>query len=146
MNAKEYLSQLILADRRLKNRIRQLDELKARALSLGGFDFSEDRIMTSSAGDTVAERVTRYVMLEKEINDEWDGYIDLKDKIIREINELDNPNHIMLLGLRYAEAKNLKDIAKEMGYHYDTIKHMHGIALQAFARKHQLSTQKHLEG
>ena len=66
-----------------------------------------------------------------------DRFVDLKNKIISEIQGLSNPVYIQILYKKYVEAKRLEVIAVEMSYSYDHIKHAHGRALQEFGRKYQ---------
>lgn len=64
-----------------------------------------------------------------------DNYVDKKNKIIGEIQTLENENYMNLLYKRYVEGKRLEVIAVEMNYNYGHTKKMHGWALLEFGEK-----------
>lgn len=65
----------------------------------------------------------------------------IKDKITGEIHNVNNADFIKLLYKKYVECENLWSIAKNMGYSYDRIRHMHGEALKEFDKKNEVSTK-----
>lgn len=135
MRAKEYLQQLRRLDTVIDQKIKELDDLKVKSTCIGGFDYSKERVQTSPSGDAPYVRtVSRIVDLNEEINREIDDFVDLKHKIINQIQGLANTNHIKLLFKRYIEYKRLEVISVEMNYTYQYTKELHGHALQEFER------------
>ena len=107
MRAKEYLSQLKGINHQIKHRIELISET----------DDSE---------------VREKLIAEKE------ELILKKDKIIREIESISEVSlkydYSELLYKIYVEEKRKHEIAKELCYSYDWIRHMHRIALDLFEK------------
>ena len=135
MKAKEYLQQLQRLDTVIDQKLKELDDLKAMSTSIGSFDYSKDRVQTSPSSDApYVKTVSRMIDLNEEINREIDVFVDLKHKIINQIQGLANTNYINLLFKRYVEYKRLEVISVEMNYTYQYTKEIHGYALQEFER------------
>ena len=134
MTPKEYLMQIQKLNVLIDQRIAELDELR-HFDGVSGIDYSKDRVQTSPQGEAPFVKVIEKIMiLEEQINGNIDKFVDLKNKVIGEIQGLSNPVHIQILYKKYVEFKRLEVIAVEMNYSYDYIKHQHGYALQAFGR------------
>ncbi len=139
MTAKEYLNQIRALKHKIDHRQEQIDELRASVAYPGAIDYAKDKIQSSNKrnmDDIVACYLDKYDLLEKDMS----TYIMLKDKIIREVENLDNISFSNLLYKRYIEFKSLEQIAVEMCYSYDRTRHMHGYALQEFGRKYLTAT------
>ena len=133
MTAKEYLQQLERLNTVINQKMKEQHELRAMSKSIGGLDYSKDRVSSSGAGDApFVKPVLRIVELEQEINAEIDKYADEKHKIINQIQDLPNKTHIELLFKRYVEFKNFKTISSEMHITYQYSIEVHGEALRAF--------------
>lgn len=135
MKAKEYLKQIEKLDKCIDQKQIECDSLRLLAESNGSIQYGE-RVQTSPQGDTLEKKVVKYVQMEQEINDMIDRFVDLKHKIIDEIQGLSEVKHIDVLFKKYVQYKSLEQIAVEMNYSYDRIKHIHGYALQEFDKKY----------
>lgn len=140
MKAKEYLMQIEILSVKIEQKKQRAKEYRDLALCSGGFDYSKERVQTSNLGGQIEDRIIRYVSLESEITENIFMLQQMKDKITGEIHNLNNSDYIILLYKRYVECKTLGQIAKDMHYSYDRIKHMHGNALMDF-EKINLSTK-----
>ncbi len=140
MKAKEYLMQIEILSVKIEQKKQRAKEYRDLALCSGGFDYSKERVQTSNLGGQIEDRIIRYVSLESEITENIFMLQQIKDKITGEIHNLNNSDYIILLYKRYVECKTLGQIAKDMHYSYDRIKHMHGNALMDF-EKINLSTK-----
>jgi hypothetical protein len=139
MTAKEYLSRLHLIDVCINQKIRELDDLRASTLRVGGVDYSGFKVVTSPKSEAAfARNVERAVLLDEEINREIDEFAEEKHRIINEIHQLSNPLYVELLYKRYVEFKRLEVIAVDMNYTYEYVRKMHGRALQSFERCHTM--------
>lgn len=138
--AKEYLMQIEILSVKIEQKKQRAKEYRDLALCSGGFDYSKERVQTSNLGGQIEDRIIRYVSLESEITENIFMLQQMKDKITGEIHNLNNSDYIILLYKRYVECKTLGQIAKDMHYSYDRIKHMHGNALMDF-EKINLSTK-----
>lgn len=129
---KEYLRQLRTAEIKIEQKEEELERLKSSLESIStGTD--GERVQTTPR-DRLSEEITRIVDLEKEINSDLGAMLMLRNKIINEIQSMDNPVYINILYKRYVEYKSLEEIAVEMNYSYRQIKRLHGISLQGFRK------------
>ena len=131
MTAKEYLNQVRAFDEYIKQEKYQLEDLKNRTEGISAVELKE-RVQTSTQGDTLCKNVVRCIELETKINDDIVSYMEQRNDIIKQIQSLDNVKYSELLYKRYVKYERLEQIACEMHYTYDWIKHVHGIALQKF--------------
>lgn len=136
MRAKEYLRQIRIADKKINNLIHEVDMLRDSISHPKPINYDKDPVQGGSRNDSMAASIAKYVDMEQEINRQTDGLIDLRHKIIGEINQLNNPAHIELLFKRYVEYKTWEQIAVEMDYTIRWIYSLHGSALQEFEAKH----------
>ena len=135
MTAKQYLSRVRILDIKINNKISELSMLKSKSTSLQAVVINDDKVQTSPALDRLGNDVTDILTLEEEIHKEIKVYNELKHKIINEIHSLNNRLYIEILYKRYVEFKSLEEIAVEMNYSYEWIKHNHGYALLNFNKK-----------
>ena len=143
--AKLYLQQIrkmdIIIDQRLKERdeLRDFDGVTAIA-------YDKDPVQTSPNGSAPFEHtIEKLIELDAKIDALIDEYVTTKNRIIGEIQSLDNANHIDLLYKRYVEYKSFGEIAKEMNYEYYWVCRMHGYALQEFEQKYKQHKQTQID-
>ena len=144
MTAKEYLNQYRLALIKIEHRKKQLAEFKS-TLGYSGINLS-DKVQTSPK-DSLSEGVAKAVDIERSIREDVLKLEELKDRIISEIHQLDNPMYIKILYKRYIEGKKLWEISEESDtkHDYAHLGHLHGYALLAFTAKVlNLRTQTHI--
>ena len=134
---KEYLRQLRTAEIKIEQKEEELERLKSSLESISTGTDSE-RVQTTPR-DRLSEEITRIVDLEKEINSDLGALLMLRNKIINEIQSMDNSVYINILYKRYVQYKSLEEIAVEMSYSYRQILRLHGLALQEFKRWHTMS-------
>lgn len=133
--AKKYLLQVQVADTAINQRVKELEDLKRSMYSVGAIGYEADKVQTSGNNDPY-RIVDKYIDTEKRINECIDEFVTLKNKIISEIQGMNNKLYMELLYKRYIEYKSLWDIAKDMHYDYGYIRKCHGWALLAFERKY----------
>lgn len=132
LTARQYLEQLETIDTKINQHLERLAEMKADATSTGGFDYSRERVQTSTSGDKLCKDVARYVDFNAQINAEIDQFVDAKNQIISEIQGLNVNNYIQVLFKRYVQFKNLKVTASEMKMSYQYVRDLHKKALEMF--------------
>lgn len=133
MKAKEYLQQLKRLDELINQKIKEVTELRERATSVSGIDYSKDKVQTSPSGDApFVKLIGKIADLEAEINAEIDSFVNEKHKIINQIQSLKNADYISLLFKRYVEFKKFEIIAIEMNFTYQYVLELHGCALREF--------------
>ena len=152
MNAKEYLDQVRLLNKRIDRKIEEKEVLKSIATSTGSQAMNPDKVQSSINLHKTEDAITRYVDMEAEIDRMIDDFVNLRDKIINEIHQLNDVRYEELLYLKYVGKLDentdrihylrLEEIAcvmvKSNGDHYsfDHIAHLHGEALQKFWESH----------
>ena len=137
MKAKEYLQQLQRLNTMINQKIKELGDLRLMLQSVGGIDYSKERVQSSPSGDApFVKPVLRMIELEQEINAEIDRFVDEKHEIINQIQALQNPKHIDILYKHYVEFKRLEIVAVEMNFTYQYIVELHGTALKEFQLTH----------
>lgn len=125
------------AEIKIEQKEEELERLKSSLESISAGTDSE-RVQTTPR-DRLSEEITRIVDLEEEINSDLGALLMFRNKIINEIQSMDNPIYINILYKRYVQYKSLEEIAVEMNYSYRQILRLHGLALQEFERWHTMS-------
>lgn len=139
MKAKEYLQQLKRLDELINQKNKEIDDLRHRATSVSGIDYSKERVQSSPSGDApFVKPICRIIDLEAEINAEIDRFVNEKHKIINQIQGLKNSDYISLLFKRYVEFKKFETIAVEMNFTYQYVLNMHGYALKEFESAYEM--------
>ena len=130
MDARKYLGQLRILECEIELLDERYKEAKAAAEEHGtGYG---ERVQTSPVGDISANRIVKYVDIERK-----KAVLEKRrSKIIRQIRMLGKANYAELLYLRYSEGMGLRHIASLKKYSYDRIRHMHAEALNEFQRKY----------
>lgn len=122
------------AEIKIEQKEEELERLKSSLESISTGTDSE-RVQTTPR-DKVSEDVPQMVDLKREIESDIKELLILKNKIINEIQSMDNPVYINILYKRYVQYKSLEEIAVEMSYVYVHTRRLHGLALQAFRARY----------
>lgn len=133
MTTKEYLLQVTLLDKKIDANLEMLAIEKSKLTRVTS-KLDENKVQ-SSGGVNFDETLASVIDLETKITKEIGAYIDLKAKISSEINAMSDNTLSLILFKRYVLNKTLAEIAKELNYSYDHVRHLHGQALMEF-RKH----------
>ena len=134
---KEYLRQIRLFDICIRQKEAELAAMRSELENMSAAVTGE-RVQTS-AKDKMSEKVSHIVDLERQIIQDKESFLRMKDRIINEIQGLDNSVYVDILYKRYVEYKQLEEIAVEMNYSYRQVLRLHGFALQEFKRWHTMS-------
>lgn len=133
MKAKDYLMKIQTLDAIINQKLAEKAQLEEALISISSINFSKERVQASSKHDApYIKTVNRLMDLEEEIEQRINHFFNQKHKIINEIQSLDDVRYIQILFKKYVEYKSLEEIAAEMEYSYDRIKHIHCHALKAF--------------
>lgn len=132
-NPKKYLRQLHRLELCIEQRQEELNRLR-ELIGCNAIDYGE-RVQTSPSADSIPNEVIRRVELEADISRKIERFLQLRHKIINEIQSLDNAVYVNILYKRYVEYKSLEEIAVEMNYSYIHIKRLHGYALLEFKKR-----------
>lgn len=135
MTAKEYLRTLRWTELSIETRKDELRRLDAEYTYLSGISYDRDRVQTSPSGDAFPQS-DRRIDLAIKIREDILAMQRLRTDIIGKITGLDNPLYSQVLLERYVNYLSFDDIADKMHYSYVYITHIHGEALQEFARRY----------
>lgn len=133
MTAKQYLQQL----RRIAQNIDVLNEeiVRLRARIESTTIQITERVQNSGAGDALADQIASLVDKEQNYMSLLDIYEDLRQKIVTKVLAMEMP-YSRILYARYVQGRGLQEIAKELCYSYEWMRHLHGVALKEFAKKY----------
>ena len=134
MTVKQYLGQIQRLDMIINHRIEQAEDLKRKAFALRSPELKSDKVLTSPAGDQIADAVGKYVDMQRKIDAMIDHYVELKDKIIGQIEAMEDKRYSQILYLRYVKYYSLSAVAEEIHYGYEYTCRLHGRALQTFGK------------
>lgn len=138
MTAKEYLRQIGVLDAKISRRMKQIEELKLLATGTRSVLVSE-RVQSSPSGDKMSDAVAKWIDLEKEVTVMIDQLVDMKNRIIGEIHQLDDERYIRILEMRYIDQELWEQIALSMHMDVRHIYRLHGYALQEFTQKNMIA-------
>ena len=131
MTAKEYLDQLHLLDVKINQDLERLEEMKHGALGIRAMQYDTDKVQVSPA-DRLCADVARYTDFSEKINKEINRFIEAKNRVIEQIQGLQNPVYVQVLFKVYVQYKTLKEATPEIGLSYSTVLIKHAEALNAF--------------
>ena len=132
MNAKNYLQQVKMLEDHMVRLNNEYFKMRDIEMNPGGVDYSKERVRSSGKSDTVSSVASKFVDLEAEINKCRRTFEDFRNKVVHQMCCLFNTKYTEILYQKYINYKSLKDIADEMEYSYDWVRHAHGWALQEF--------------
>ena len=120
MWAKKYLQEIQRVEELLNQRLEELASLKAMH-GLRGCNLSE-KVQTSTKGDTLENAVIKCVELQDKVNAMIDEFVDKKNKIIAEIQSLDDKSYSDILYKRYIRYFSVKQIANDLRISENAVK------------------------
>lgn len=135
MQTKEYLQQISKLNKMINNKLIELAQMKEMAYSIKGI-VRDANVMSFSDPDKTGCAYTKIEEMEQEINSMIDNYIDIKEKIIKQIDSIEEENLYNILFLRYIEKKRFEDIAVEIDKSWRQTIRLHGTALKKFEEKY----------
>jgi hypothetical protein len=135
MTAKRYLQQAKRLNARIDANLLEVERLRALATSISSVDLSREGVRTSGTPDRTGNVVAKIVDLEKEINAEIDGFVDLMREIRERIDAMDDDDLRLILKKRYLNFQKWERIAIDMDLTYQWVHRLHKRALADFEKK-----------
>ena len=135
METKEYLNQIERLDRMIQNKLSEIYQLKTMACSVTVSN-ETDRVQTSSDKDRLGSTIAKIVDLEKETDKLVDEFVDKRNHIIGQIDNMENVDYYHILSLRYVSRDTFENIADKTGWSKRHVLRMHGQAILAFEKKY----------
>lgn len=134
MTTKEYLNQIIRLNRMINNKLVEIQQLRDLALGISSISTGE-RVQSTPDFDKIGSKMAKIDELEKNLDETIDKYVDLKNRIIGQIESMEDEITYNILFSRYIEKKQFELIAIEMEYSWRQIIRLHGKALKQFEEK-----------
>lgn len=135
MTTKEYLGQISRLNRMINNKLTEIAQLKDMAVSISATQ-SGERVQTTPNFDKIGTKYTKIDEMERKIDGMVDELVDKKEKIIQQIDSMEDENTYNILFARYIEKKTFEVIATEMKYSWRQVVRLHGTALKQFEKKY----------
>lgn len=135
MTTKEYLLQISRLDRMIKNKLTELSQLKEMSYGLSAIP-DEEKVQTTPNHDKIGTAYCKIEAMEENIDKLIDEYVDKKNKIIAQIDSMEDETYYDVLFSRYIEKKTFEKIATDMHYSFRNTTRLHGKALQAFEKEY----------
>lgn len=134
MTAKEYLSQIIILRKRIRQKEELISEINEIMTSIGAIRYDKDMIQSSPRNDQLDNALIKKEALETQAYKEIAEYMSLTMRIESEIAHILPEIYADVLRLRYVRGLSLKRISRELSYSYSRIRTIHGYALKEFDR------------
>ena len=135
MTTKEYLGQISRLNRMINNKLTEIAQLKDMAVSISATQ-SGERVQTTPNFDKIGTKYAKIDEMERKIDCMVDELVDKKEKIIQQIDSMEDENTYNILFARYIEKKTFEVIATEMKYSWRQVVRLHGTALKQFENKY----------
>ena len=139
MTAKEYLEQIHDLDGRIRTAEKAIEDLEKKLYDRpGGSEADAVRVKSSPRQDPIGDMVSSIADGQIKLAGMIDQYVDLKLRIIAQIDAIPTARYREILRMRYVEKdKNgrqlsMADIAEAKAYEYYYTCQMHGKALLEF--------------
>ena len=133
MTTKAYLSQIERLDKMIQNKLSEIYQLKAMACSVGVSNEGE-RVQKTSDKDKMGSAVAKIVDLENETNKLVDKFVAKRNKIIEQIDNIENVDYYHVLSMRYVSRNTFETIAENTNWSIRKVFSLHGKALLEFEK------------
>lgn len=131
MNPKSYLRQIRDISLEIESKQKEKEVYHQEMLSLPATDYSQERVQSSS-NNPLESAVLKYIELTKDIDEQIERLSEVRSRISKEIDQVDDVDARHLLRLRYIKYYTWEKIAVEMHYNISWIYKLHSRALQKF--------------
>lgn len=135
MTTKEYLQQIGKLNKMINNKMIELTQMKEMAHSIKAMN-TDEHVMSSSDPDRIGCAYVKIEEMEQKIDRMIDDYVDEKEKIIKQIESIEDENLYDVLFLKYIAKKRFEDIAVEIDKSWRQTIRLHGAALKRFEEKY----------
>lgn len=132
--AKRYLLEIRTLKRTADVLEEQVEMLRIQASQIRGIRYDKTRVQ-SSASRGIDDIVIELRECEKKYEESIARYHAAVQTRTDQIMQLEKPEHVQVLLLRYVQGKHLDAIAEELHYSYQWVREMHGKALEEFRKR-----------
>jgi hypothetical protein len=133
MTTKQYLGQINRLDRMIQNKLAEIYQLKTMVCSVT-VSSDKERVQTSSSKDKLGDMVSKIVDLENETDELTDSFIEKRNKIISQIDQIEDTDYYDVLSMRYVGKKTFEDIASTTHWSIRKVFMLHDKAILEFEK------------
>ena len=141
MTAKDYLRQIGRMSERIRQRQRELDDLRRNRIYMRATDYSGVKVQSSPAQDGSTRQSDRLIDLERDTERLITEFANARHKIIGQIQQMSDID-CAILYRRYVEEMDFTEISEDINISYYWVSHLHGDALKRFEEKFLQSPQE----
>ena len=135
MKTKDYLSQVSRLNKMINNKLSEISQLRELSVSISAVG-NDEKVQTSPNFDKIGTAIAKIDELENNLDKMIDEYLVKRERIIAQIDTMEEESVYQMLFSRYIEKKTFEKIATEMEYSWRQIVRLHGKALQQFEKKY----------
>lgn len=135
MKTKDYLSQASRLNKMINNKLSEISQLRELSVSISAIG-NDEKVQTSPNFDKIGTAIAKIDELENNLDKMIDEYLVKRERIIAQIDTMEEESVYQILFSRYIEKKTFEKIATEMKYSWRQIVRLHGKALQQFEKKY----------
>lgn len=135
MKTKDYLSQVSRLNKMINNKLSEIHQLRELSVSISAIG-NDEKVQTSPNFDKIGTTVAKIDEMENNLDKMIDEYLVKRERIIAQIDTMEEESVYQILFSRYIEKKTFEKIATEMKYSWRQIVRLHGKALQQFEKKY----------
>lgn len=135
MKTKDYLSQVSRLNKMINNKLSEIHQLRELSVSISAIG-NDEKVQTSPNFDKIGTTVAKIDEMENNLDKMIDEYLVKRERIIAQIDTMEEESVYQVLFSRYIEKKTFEKIATEMEYSWRQIVRLHGKALQQFEKKY----------
>ena len=135
MTTKEYLSRISRLNRMIQNKLSDISQLRELSLGISAIS-NEERVQSTPNHDKLGTAYCKIEAMEEKLNEMVDEYVDKKEMIISQIDNMEDETYYDILFSRYIEKKTFEKIASDMNYSFRNTTRLHGKALKEFEKKY----------
>lgn len=119
----------------IQNKLSEISQLRELSCGISAVRFGE-RVQTTPDHDKLGMAYVKIEEMETRLDEMIDEYVGKKNKIISQIDSMDNESSYDVLFSRYIEKKTFEKIATDMNYSFRQVTRLHGKALKEFEKKY----------
>lgn len=135
MTTKKYLSQIDRLNTMIESKLDEIARLRTLATSVS-IHTDKERVQSSGTPDKLGETVAKIYDLEVETDALVDKFIDQRQRIIEQIDGLDNTTYYKILTHTYVKCEKHYDVAYKLGYSERTFYRVMNEALDYFEKRY----------
>lgn len=135
MTTKEYLSQISRLDRMIKNKLTEVSCLRELLFGLSAIS-NREKVQTTPDVDKIGTAYCKIEEMEEDIDKLIDEYADKKNKIIQQIDSMEDEMLYDILFSRYIAKETFEKISDHLNYSLRQVTRLHEKALKEFEKKY----------